>query len=355
VKRVALIAAILLLVSARGMNAAGKDNQKAKGSGHPTPIALLDGGRRLDFIRIVSTEQDLHLSRSLFSKFVDLVAGAPEWHKMVRPYAVATDSRGRLIVTDPGIPAVHILDFEKKKYTLIEGGNKQPFLSPIGVAVDGEDNIYISDSQLGQVLVFEPNGKFRKTIGLIRGGEGFYKRPTGLAIDAAAKRLYIADTLRNRIYITDFDGNVVKYIGERGSANGQFNFPTELRISEDKLYVVDAMNFRVQIFDREGKFLSTFGQIGDSEGSIFRPKGISVDSEGNVYLVDSLAEGVKVFNKEGKLLFRFGESGPRPTQFQLPSGIWIDSKDRVYVADSYNHRVQVFQFIGAAHATGGQR
>src|SRR5208337_2303690 len=108
----------------------------------------------------------------------------------------------------------------------------------------------------------------------------------------------------------------------------------------------------VQILDRQGHFLAQFGERGDSIGRLFRPKGMSVDSEGNIYLVDALLEAVQVFGRDGTLLYTFGQTAGGPGELQLPSGLWIDSSDRVYVADSYNQRVQMFQFISAKRAAG---
>ena len=79
---------------------------------------------------------------------------------------------------------------------------------------------------------------------------------------------------------------------------------------------------------------------------MFRPKGVSVDSEDHIYVVDALLGVVQIFDRQGQLLYYFGERGSRLGEFQLPSGLFIDKSDRIYVADSYNGRVQVFQYHG---------
>jgi DNA-binding beta-propeller fold protein YncE len=348
VKRPYIIAAFALLIAMLGVGA-----KKDSVSPNAVPVLLLDGGRRLDYVRSLSSEQDLHQQRRFFSKMIDFIAGAPEWHRMARPYGVITDSRGRILVTDPGIPAVHIFDVSKNKYTFIDKAKREPLRSPIGIAVDGDDNIYVADSQLGKVLVYDSNGKYRRTIGEVAKGEGFYKRPTGIAIDRQSKRVFITDTLRDRVYITDLAGNVIKYFGVRGNGAGEFNFPTELRISGDTLYVVDAMNFRVQSFDLDGNYRANFGAIGEMSGAMFRPKGVGVDRDGNLYLVDAAMEMVQVFTPSGQLLYAFGHTGSRPSEFELPSGAYVDGDNRIYIADSYNHRVQVFQFVGSGKTSVG--
>jgi sugar lactone lactonase YvrE len=185
-------------------------------------------------------------------------------------------------------------------------------------------------------------------------GEGYFKRPTGLAINKKEGLLYITDTLRDRIYVADLQGSVLRYFGERGAGTGQFNFPTEVVLHGEELLVVDAMNFRVQIFDQKGTFRGQFGRVGDSVGTLFRPKGLSFDSEGNIYLVDASLETVQVFNREGRLLYAFGRTGSEPGQFVLPSGLFIDARDRIFVADSYNRRIQEFKFTPRAGSAGAQ-
>ena len=122
----------------------------------------------------------------------------------------------------------------------------------------------------------------------MKGGEGFFKRPTGIAIDSAAQRIYITDTLRDKVFVLDMNGSVLQTIGKRGNGEVEFDLPTELLVRDRNLFVVDAMNFRVQYLDRSGVFQTAVGQLGDSSGSMFRPKGIAVDSEGHLYVVDGM-------------------------------------------------------------------
>lgn len=344
------IALVLVPVALSAGNRAASSNEPAG----PFTLLQLEGGRRLEFVRAFSSEKEINPKRSFWNKLVDFVAGEPEWHQLVRPYGVATDSRGRIIVSDPGALGVHIFGFEKKEYRFLSGSKQQALQSPIGVAVDARDNIYVADSVLGKIFVFGPDGRFIRYVGDIR-GEGYFKRPTGLAIDKAEARLYVTDTLRHKIYVTTLEGTVLSSFGGRGDSAGQFNFPTEVFVRGEELLVVDAMNFRVQILDHKGNPLGHFGTSGDAVGSIFRPKGLSLDSNGNIFVVDAALEAVQVFNRQGRLLFAFGRSGTAAGQFELPSGLCIDGQNRIFVADSYNHRVQEFKFSDAAAASGGKR
>jgi len=312
------------------------------------PDLLMDGGRKLSFERSFSLEREVKPKRSFWTKFVDVVAGEPDFHYMVNPYSVVTDSRGRIIVTDPGAHGVHIFDFNQQKYKFLSrrDTDTNPMLVPQCVAVDAEDNIYVSDSQVGKVFVFDASGKYRRAIGALKGGEGYFKRPTGIAVDSTAQHIYVTDTLRNKIFMMDMQGSVLKTIGKPGTGDGEFNYPTELRLKGSELAVVDAMNFRVQVLDRDGSFKYAVGKVGDSTGWMFRPKGIGFDSEDHLYVADGAWGVVQVFDREGRLLYYFGGKGTGEGEFQLPAGLQIDRQDRIYVVDSFNRRVQVFHYYG---------
>ena|SRR5579863_1053962 len=350
-RRLATCTALLLLVLPAWV--AAKD--KAKSVTVEVPELLLDGGRKLTFERSLSSDRDIRSKPGFFTRVFDFAVGAPDLHFLVRPYSVVEDSHGRIIVTDPGAQGLHIFDPAQQKYKFIERADKDKdaMLAPQCVAVDDKDNIYVTDSESGKIFVFNPDGKYQRAIGSLKGGEGFFKRPTGIAVDSAEQRIYVTDTLRDRIYVLDMAGNVVKTIGKSGDQESEFNYPTELRLTGDELAVVDVMNFRVQVLNRDGQFQYATGKIGDAAGEMFRPKGIGFDSEGHLYVVEGSLGMVQVFDHEGRLLYYFGQEGTGFGDFRLPSGLFIDRSDRVLVVDSYNHRVQIFQYHGVKPAKGG--
>jgi DNA-binding beta-propeller fold protein YncE len=344
-----LLTGVLLLPSAPAFAAKRSKTPVEK----PWPQLLLDAGRRLTYQQSITSERDVGSKQGLWSRLAGIVAGAPEFREMVRPYGIAVDSHGRVIVTDPAISAVHIFDLIEHKYKRIDrwDKSKDPMIAPQCVAVDEKDNIYITDSESGKVFVFDPQGKTRKVFGSLKHGEGFFKRPTGIAVDRETHRVYVTDTLDDRVFILDAEGRVLRSFGQHGSERGEFNFPIEVHVKDGVVVVVDAMNFRVQLFDRDGNFEAQIGTSGDPAGGIYRPKGIGIDSEDHIYVVDSELGIVQVFDRKGRLLYRFG-NGTNFGQFLLPAGLFIDRNDRVYLVDSYNRRVQVFQYHAA---TGAQQ
>jgi DNA-binding beta-propeller fold protein YncE len=350
--RWAVVLALLLL--APGTPASTSRQPKTNADELAPPTLELDGGRKLVYERSFGSEREVKPKRGFWNRLVDIIAGEPEFKNLVRPYSIAVDSTGRIIVTDPGAAGVHIFDFAQQKYKFIERRkDKDPMLGPQCVAVDAQDNIYVTDSETGKIFVFNPSGKYERVIGSLKGGEGYFKRPTGIAVDSVTQRIYVTDTLRDQIFMMDMQGSILQTIGKKGDGDLEFNLPTELRLDGENLIVVDAMNFRVQVLDRLGAFRYSIGRVGDTSGSVFRPKGIGVDSEGDLYIVDGLWAVVQVFNRQGDLLYYFGKRGTHAGEFQLPAGLFINGEDRIFVVDSFNRRIQVFRYFGLKKAKEG--
>lgn len=263
--------------------------------------------------------------------------------RMVKPYAVTTDAKGRVYVTDTGLGVVWVFDREKKEVRFLGDSRQGRLATPSGVVVDGRGVVFVSDTKLDRVFAYDESGKVILAIG--KPGE-FYS-PSGLALDRDSGRLYVADTGRHKIRVYDgVSGKFLFEFGGRGTEPGKFNFPTHLFLRKGRLYVTDTMNFRVQVCTLEGKPLESFGEIGANLGQLARAKGAAVDSEGHLYVVDAAFSNFQIFDANGELVLYVGQVGTQPGQFWLPAGMHIDEEDRIYVVDQYNRRVQVFQYMG---------
>jgi DNA-binding beta-propeller fold protein YncE len=297
---------------------------------------------RIRFVNSISRPEDLQITAGVFKRFIRYMAGEIET-SITSPYGVTTDSSGRLYVVDTFLGLVHVFDVTKTRYYSFPSGDTT-LLSPIGIAIDEKKGrIYISDSKAGRVKIFGRGG--REFVGEI--GKGALKRPTGIAINEKTSELLVVDTLGALIYRYVLSHHKVKgTFGGRGKEKGRLHYPTNIWVTGDgHILVSDSLNFRVQVFSAGGRFLSTFGSAGDGPGYFSRPRGVASDSDGNIYVVDALFDNVQIFNREGRLLMAFGGPGKGYGAFWLPSGIFIDRNDTIYVSDSYNKRVQVFQYV----------
>ena len=300
------------------------------------------------------------LAGSARDAVVSFVYGRPS--VLRTPQDLTTDSRQRVILSDPGIPAVHVLDPKRKTSFSIVGGQGRRLQSAAGVAVDGEDNIYVADPQRGMVLVYDQYGTFVRYIGNFH-GEKLYQRPTGIAIDRKAGHLYLADSPRHLIFMLDLEGNLLKRVGQQwddiGSGGlklrtktgpGMFNDPTEIAVNDHEVIVLDSFGTRVQTMDLDCNLLGGFNVLNAPHREPDWKDGLGLDRDGNIYVSDVGASEVRMYNSKGGLLASFGQAGSRMGEFSAPRGLWVDASNGLYVADTQNVRVQLFRLT-----SGGQR
>ncbi|KAF0146382.1 MAG: NHL repeat-containing protein [Nitrospirae bacterium] len=280
--------------------------------------------------------------------FVDFLAGGGDptdpkaSRALVMPYSVYFEGE-RLYVADSGAMRATVINIKTMEVLQLGISGKGELGFPVGIVADKAGNIYVSDSDLNKIFVYDKDGKFTGNLSEVK-----FVRPAGLAYDKDKDLIYVVDALDHKVYgISPANGSVRLIIGKRGDGDGEFNYPTHITVDKDgRIWVTDTLNFRIQGFDRQGKFSSKFGSAGDSYDKFALPKGVAADSEGNIYVVDSSKDTVKIFNGDGRLLLPFGEEGGDRGMFWLPAGIFIDKDDKIYIADTYNRRVQVFQFLG---------
>jgi len=296
---------------------------------------------RIRFVKSVTGPQDWGIERGFWQRLSDALTGAGQRY-FVRPSAVATVN-DVLYVADPGARSLWILDRSAGQVLQISSAGNEALMSPVALALRGDGAVFVADTALRKVLLLSAQGKLLKTFA----SQGV-ERPAGVAWDEAAHRLYVVDSLRNRISVFDGNGGLIGHLAEGGAASGQLNRPTHIVLDTDgTLLVNDALNFRLQWLSVEGGFLHSFGKAGNGSGDFAATKGIATDGAGHYYAVDSLFDVVQIFDRQGRLLLAFGEHGEGAGQFSLPRGIFISGQDEVYVADAYNRRIQIFKGASA--------
>ena len=250
------------------------------------------------------------------------------------PYGVAFNSAGEVLVTMIG--EVGVLDKQGKKLRTI----KHTFQRPNGIAVDKEDNLFISDGKRHCVYKLDKNGDQLKVIGRRGIGNGEFNDPRGVAV--IGEHVFVCDRDNSRIQVFSRELEFVKVIGSRGTGNGQFL--NTFDISQDEagnLYVCDWKNHRIQVLNNEGEFLYSFGTKGKGKGQLDAPAGVCV-SDQFVYVSEFGACRVSIFDQKGHFVTSFGSCGYAVGCFSNPYVLRVDKDGFVYVCDNKNHRVQIF-------------
>jgi len=354
-----LLALLCLTLVSAGWAQRGGPDVRAKKKAKPLPpvdvnTLVWPKPPRVARIRYVAQyvgERDLVGIKQKKAGWLEKAAGVAvqdqERPRLKKPYGVAVDSKGLIYVGDSALHKVFVFDIEKK--TLTFRGDQQPaqFAVIIGVAIDETDRLFVSDGFMHQITAFDASGKFLAVF-----GEDKLTRPGGIAIDNDLRRLYVADTKGARLAIFDLDTfKFIRYIASKAPSRddpyGYLGTPTNIAVDPDGLvYVVDTIPNRVEVFDTEGNFVRAFGEQGTRPGTFARPKGIAIDSDGHIYVADDEFNNFQIFSPEGKVLMSVGSFGPQPGQFLLLTGLAFDKRNRLVATDGAAlPRFEVFQYI----------
>ena len=279
---------------------------------------------------------------TLRNRFLTYAYGRPS--VIAAPKYVVTDSRHRVVVSDPSSASVHVLDPRDKTSFRLAAGKGYRVHEPAGVAVDADDNLYVADSDGGMVVVFDANGNFLRYLGDYKGEPEFIS-PRGIAIDRRHQHLFVVDTPASMVFELDLAGHHLKTLGRARNGSGvrQFEWPTQIAVNHEHIFVLDRWGTRVQVFDLNLTPVGSFELTQSSNPEHFPENGMGTDEQGRVYVSLSSNSVIRVYSSDGKTLSSFGQSGIRVGEFEGPGGLWVDSGNRLYVADSGNGRVQMFQ------------
>jgi DNA-binding beta-propeller fold protein YncE len=271
------------------------------------------------------------------------------------PVYLATDSTGRVFVTDRLQHAVFVYDRE--------GGYLDTILAP---------DLTLGEYVFKQVAGLKPGATyaydlFESDVYYQQAGEEeqtlpapnpFAWSPLGIRIDGQGNIL-LTDVSTVRNVVREIPTTIVladswqdaelpqRMFGETGQGNGQLLFPNSaVSDSQGRIYVTDGNNGRLSVWDARREFLFTFAQ-GAGDGALSLPRGAAMDGRDRLHVVDAVGQDVKVYDVSGPepdFLFAFGDWGLGDGQFDFPNDIILDDTGRLYIADRENNRIQVWSY-----------
>ena len=310
-----------------------------------------------------------------FSQMADFALAKEGWLYVInRAYEYLPRTKGVSIVT--------INEDYVSKFSTGGTGDGQ-MVWPTSIAIDKNENVYVSDENLQRISIFSKDGEFLSKWGEAGDGDGQIDRPSGLAFDSE-DNLFIVDSANNRIQKFTKDGKFLAKWGQFGSGEGEFNLPWGIDIDkEDNVYIADWRNNRVQKFSPDGEYLMTIGTPGvwtprppnhqeintAPDGELNRPAGVAVDKDGDIWVTDNRNDRVEVFAPDGSFLLTLlgdatltnmgiGLLDANPEMweeravadnlwmerlFWSPLAIAVDDDNRVFVSETCRGRIQIYQ------------
>ncbi len=259
---------------------------------------------------------------------------------------------------------------------------------PVAVATGPRGEIYIAEGN--RVREVKPDGRITTLAGTGDPGDigdggpaaqAELTTPQGLAVDSAG-RVYIADTLSNRVRRVDADGIIrtVAGTGEAGytgdgkaAIEAKLNLPTGVAIGfGDSVFISDTGNNAIRQLGIDGIIRTVAGTgeagyRGDGGPALYAvlhaPGGLAFDDEGNLYIADTLNQRIRRVNVNGQIatvagtgVAAYGGDGGQAIYAELNlatnplegmgQGLAVGPTGEVFIADGVNHRLRKLDLSG---------
>ncbi len=289
------------------------------------------------------------------------------------PWGLGTDGAGNIYVAETGGQTIRKVTPAGVVSTVAglggtsgsaDGvGDAARFSTPVGVAVNGAGNIFVTDQGNSTIRRITPGGVVTTVAGLAgsagradgMGSAARFSSPTGIAVDGAGN-LYVADSGNFTIRKITPAGDVTTLAGMPGTAGNsdgagtgaRFSAPSGIAIdSAGNLYVADATNSTIRKVTPGGVVTTLagaayfFGRV-DGIGSHARfrsPAGVAVDRAGNIYVADSGDSVMRRVTPSGVVNTIAGlvpgevDGTGSDVEFSGVVGVAVDSQGTLYISD----------------------
>lgn len=279
-----------------------------------------------------------------------------------RPYGIAYDGGGAVVITDQSNRRVRIVYSNQQtglragsgNYGNINGtGAGASFGTLAGIARDGFNNSFVCDVEFNIIKKITSSGVVTTFAGGTQGtADGLgaaaeFDKPYGITCDVN-NILYVADTYNHRVRkittlgeVTTLAGSTQGYTDAMGT-NAQFTYPSGITTDNaGNIYVTDGGGTRI-------RKITPTGEVTTLATGFSNVSGITVDNHGNLYVADAGSYQIKkvspigiVSNYAGLGYSGSADGDVSVATFSSVTGLTIDKGTNIlYVADNNNHRIR---------------
>ena len=211
---------------------------------------------------------------------------------------------------------------------------KEPWF-PWDVAVLESGDIVVSEEQSKQLLLYDKNGRFERTLLKFRGS------PAGLAVNS-----------KNEIIVSDIDNKNINTFTSSGKLLHSSKKPGSLprllcplrltsSVIDDTILVSDCWLNCVKVFDQRCNFLYQIGCRGSRDCQFLCPGGIATNREGCTFIADELNHRIQVIAPHGHVnSFLVTDCDG----LQHPRAVAIDTNDNLVIGE-WSGVVKRFQYL----------
>jgi DNA-binding beta-propeller fold protein YncE len=213
-------------------------------------------------------------------------------------YVALNPTNGDLYVSDRPTGSIYVYSADGVYRTKFDPGKTLVGWQPLGMAFTQQGDLYVTDvsGPFNRVHEFGPDGQLVRTIG----EAGQFNFPNGVAVDSD-RNVYVTDSNNGRLVVFDPSGQQ-RAVVRRGAAEGDLGLPRGTAIDDSgRIYVVDTTAQGVQLYhvlgteDRSPKYIGRFGIEGTQDGAFQYPNGVAVDTRARIYVTDWRNNRVQVW------------------------------------------------------------
>ena len=243
-----------------------------------------------------------------------------------------------------------IIEIDNSSGEIINAWGADMFIMPHGLEIDNENNVWITDVGLHQVIKYDSNGRELMVLGkeFEPGSDSYsFNLPTDVAV-ANDGSFYVSDGYGNsRIIKFSKDGSYQFEWGAFGNEKSQFNIPHGLDLdNKGNVYVADRENNRIQKFDSLGNFIAewknqSIGQLYSVNVNNYENYILGIDYIGLENMIP-IGSDIIYLDLDLNVKSRFGRSGLYNGQKTRYHDIQIDKTGNIFVGDILNNSIQKF-------------
>ena len=260
-------------------------------------------------------------------------------------------------------------------------GSAAKFNNPVGIAVDGQGSIYVTDVANQRIrkiiaggIVSTFAGSAQQGINDGTGSSAQFYDPQGIASDAQGNlvvvdsRSFLIRKITPGAVVSTLAGNIIYGFTDGTGKAAQFHTPTGAALDgQDNVYIADWGNHSIRKITPGGVVTTLAGNgtqgFADGTGSAARfnyPYGITVDGQGNVFVADEQNHSIRKITPAGVVTtlagngtIGFVNGNVSVAKFSFPSGVVIDGQGNMYVADRGNHSIRKITPAGIVSTVAG--
>ena len=206
------------------------------------------------------------------------------------PWDVFATSSGKIVVSDPGDGDIKVFSSHGKFLTASEAAHH--LIKPHGMAYNNvSKEMVVSDRGTSSVYIHDPRGIVTSILKVKDGDKQSFSFPSHVAIDRQ-NQVYVTDATQNCLY--KFDAKHRLEFKYTGSGDNALRHPVGVCIDRHgNVLVADLENSRIHLVDASGKFrhfLLTW------EDGLAEPLAMTFDNHGHLVVTESSTGLVKVYN-----------------------------------------------------------